>query len=280
MNRHLFCLSAGIVFGLSSASAFALSKEDIYDSLDLALTEPALPFTGEISSIGQVNWHRFTVQTAAIVFIDVLADEFATDSGGNPVNPVWNGSEWTNYSDRNSDGVGTFLDSQIFLFRDDGNTGIPTIGGNLEQTKLYGANSGNTDLMEDLTDNFGIYQDYDSVRDDPNASSAQQFDPYAYHNLLAGNYILAIGADSGSNGSEKFTVFDAINGFNNDARTCSTTPGDLCTELGDYRIDILGGDAIENVTQNPVPVPAALPLFASALAFMGFAGWSKRRNLG
>lgn len=35
---------------------------------------------------------------------------------------------------------------------------------------------------------------------------------------------------------------------------------------------------LDNVTLAPVPVPAALPLAASALAFVGFLGWLRRKS--
>lgn len=57
-------------------------------------------------------------------------------------------------------------------------------------------------------------------------------------------------------------------------------------EVGGFRyswftnIDIAGGIAVDATTLGmtaPVPVPAALPLLASGLGLMGFAGWRRKR---
>ena len=45
-----------------------------------------------------------------------------------------------------------------------------------------------------------------------------------------------------------------------------------------YIVTIARGAAfVGNLTVSPVPIPAALPLFAAALGGLGFVGWRKRK---
>ncbi len=259
MNRKLTCL-AGILFGLSSTSALAISKAELTDALN-ALPS-AISFTGEISTVGEIDYYGFTMNTDGYVLFDVLADEYETDPQGSVTYPTydWDTQTWDPYDDKNGDGVATFLDSQLFLLRDDGSLSADD---NIDYMKLYNPSGTKTHLMQDQSDAF-LFGNWGEDRND---SSAEGSDPLAYFDLSAGDYVLAIGAQ------EDLTIGDVVNGFNPGAFTCSE--GSECQSLGTYRIDIYGNDVTEN-DLNPVPIPAALPLFASALGFMGFAGWKRR----
>ena len=73
------------------------------------------------------------------------------------------------------------------------------------------------------------------------------------------------------------------NNFTGDfmATLIGTLPG-----YGTYRmVANLTGDggtsiSVRSATVSPVPLPAALPLLASALGFFGFMGWRRKRIAG
>lgn len=67
----------------------------------------------------------------------------------------------------------------------------------------------------------------------------------------------------------------------------NTTDIDQVGVLGFFILDISGDIAsgfefdifVNEVSVNPVPVPAALPLFGTGLALMGFIGWRRKRKM-
>lgn len=123
--------------------------------------------------------------------------------------------------------------------------------------------------------------------DEPNVGIdpvlASVFDSYLEILLDAGNYTVALSQyDNETNG-------DLGDGFSHagdpDFLSCSTGQfcvGDTSAEVrtNAWAIDILSVDSasVAGASVSTVPVPAALPLFGTGLAIMGFIGWRRKQK--
>ena len=76
--------------------------------------------------------------------------------------------------------------------------------------------------------------------------------------------------DTGTFNSDPFGIF-AVSSFGTFRLNISLTT----FWFGADRIG--GGGTITSISPSPVPLPAALPLLASALGFFGFFGWRRKR---
>ena len=256
MIRRLW---TGFLLALLPFSAGAAIGD--YDKHDFYAQAWELTLQGEISERGEVDVYRFVVNTPGLVAFDVLASEYAYSSGGDRIDPVFEGGIWdpATFDDHNRDGVFSNLDAWIYLFRDDGDL--------TQDDYIPQVNSrGREILMDSMADNaFRL-----TFGDDRNGSNWSYQDPLGFFDLPGGEYLLAVGAAD-------LTLRDAVAGSSSGSPTCSDYSG-TCQAVGSYLIDIYGGDVTDNAVLIPNPIPAALPLFASALGFMGFAGWKRRRN--
>ena len=251
-----------ILFLAFSSSAIQAGIGD-YDSSDFHALDWGLSFDGNISARGSVNLHRFSVHTDGLVALDVLASETKFTQGGDRIHARFEDGSWdlSTFDDHNNDGILSTLNSWIYLFRDDGNL---TQDDNIPQL----SRTGKSILMDNLGDNtFHLGYGYDR-----NGSNRSYHDPLGIFELEAGDYLLAIGA-------AQLSLRNAVDGSNSGAGSCAEYVFGECRAVGSYYIDIYGGDVADNTKIVANPIPAALPLFVSALGLMGIAGWRRRRSI-
>lgn len=211
-------LTAGLCFTALSASAESVDGQ-IYALNDAAGNQ-----------IGSTVDHiRFSVSTAGIVKIDILSWE------SDPISDA--------PTDVNGDGEIAFLDTYLYLFRDDGN---------LDSSDYIASND----------DSDGTYAD----------GSIWRTDSYLEQNLGAGNYLLAIGAyDLGMDEAIQRENRDLFYPIRCDIASpqCSSTA--TSSDHGDYRVSFSSNVGLDG----KLPEPTSLGLLGLSMA--GFAFWRRKK---
>lgn len=213
-------LTAGLCLTALSASAESVDGQ-IYALYDASGNQ-----TGST-----VDHLRFTVGTDGIVKIDTLSWE------SDPITDA--------PTDVNGDGEIAFLDTYLYLFRDDGSLD-------------------SSDYIAQNDDSDGTYAD----------GSIWRTDSYLELNLAAGNYLLAIGAyDLGIDEAIKRENQDIFYPIRCDLAgpDCASTA--RSSDHGDYRVSFSSNVSLPG--DGKLPEPAALGLIGLGLA--GFAFWRRKK---
>ena len=179
-----------------------------------------------------VDHLRFTVGTDGIVKIDILSWE------SDPVTDA--------PTDVNGDGEIAFLDTYLYLFRDDGSLD-------------------SSDYIAHNDDSDGTYAD----------GSIWRTDSYLEQNLAAGNYLLAIGAyDLGMDEAILRENRDNFYPIRCDIAGPDCTGTASASGHGDYRVSFSSNVSLAE--NGKLPEPAGLGLLGLGLA--GFALWRRRKT--
>lgn len=214
-------LTAGLCLTALSAAAESVDGQ-IYARYDATGSQ-----TGST-----VDHLRFTVGTDGIVKIDILSWE------SDPVTDA--------PTDVNGDGEIAFLDTYLYLFRDDGS---------LDSSDYIARND----------DSDGTYAD----------GSIWRTDSYLELNLTAGNYLLAIGAyDLGMDEAIQRENRDVFYPIRCDIAGPDCTGTASASGHGDYRVSFSSNVSLAE--NGKLPEPAGLGLLGLGLA--GFALWRRRKT--
>ena len=214
-------VTAGLSLAALSATAGTVDGQ-IYARYDATGTQ-----------IGSTVDHlRFTVGTNGIVKIDILSWE------SDPVSDA--------PSDVNGDGEIAFLDTYLYLFRDDGSLD-------------------SADYITHNDDSDDTYAD----------GSIWRTDSYLELNLTAGNYLLAIGAyDLGMDEAIQRENRDVFYPIRCDIAGPDCTSTASASGHGDYRVSFSSNVSLAE--NGKLPEPAGLGLLGLGLA--GFALWRRRKT--